>query len=89
VGVVYVLVAVVADKVTELAKAVYALRMTGYKQYPAHAIQQAWVRRSYDSLTVTVRHTDGTQVGYTATGPAAPALGQGFHHLLGPRLTPF
>jgi len=87
VGVAYGVLSVIVGRITTLAKVFHAFRMADYKQYPAHAVQQAWVRQSYGSLAVTVRHTDGTQVSYTATGPAAPALGQGFHHLLGPRLT--
>ncbi|WP_106399875.1 hypothetical protein [Actinocorallia populi] len=89
VGIAYALLSFAASRLTLLTSAAQTLRMADYKHHPSHTIYQAWAHQSPGALTVTVQHTDGTQVRYTATGPTAPTLGQGFHHLLGPRLTSY
>ncbi|GAA0960931.1 hypothetical protein [Actinocorallia libanotica] len=89
VGIAYGLLSFIASRITVLTSAAQTLRQADYKHHPSHAIHQAWAHQSFDALAITVQHTDGTQARYTATGPAAPALGQGFHHLLGPRLTSY
>ncbi len=86
VGIAYALLSLVASRLVLLTSAAQTLRQADYKRHPSHTIHQAWVHQSPGTLAITLRHTDGTQVRYTAVGPAAPALGQGFHHLLGPRL---
>jgi hypothetical protein len=86
-GLAYVLLSFAASRLTLLTSAAQALRTADYKHHPSHTIHHAWVRQSPGTLDITVQHTNGHQVRYTATGPTAPALGHGFHHLLGPRLT--